>query len=57
MIIYDKSFYFLMFLDERPSLTMYPPPPVRGGKRGDIHRLGILIWTLFQVLFFDHLTQ
>lgn len=34
--------------DDRPSLTMYPTAPGRGGKRGDIHRLGILLWTLHQ---------
>ncbi|XP_046647623.1 LOW QUALITY PROTEIN: eIF-2-alpha kinase GCN2-like [Daphnia pulicaria] len=34
--------------DDRPSLSMYPSAPGRGGKRGDIHRLGILLWTLYQ---------
>lgn len=39
-------------IDDRPSLSMYPVAPGRGGKRADIHRLGILLWTLFQVFHF-----
>lgn len=43
---------FLFFTDDRPSLSMYPSAPGRGGKRGDIHRLGILLWTLYQVKYY-----
>jgi hypothetical protein len=47
--LYDKHICSY-FADERPTMTMYPSAPGRGGKRGDIHRAGILMWTLFQVL-------